>query len=294
MNHLSRTAFLDVKSKPAVQAELLWVYRGKADPLIWSQFVDAPCTVIFVEKGAIELEWEGGSTRCEADDVFLGREGIRRHRVKKGTILFSIGFDFHWSNGLSVFDKGLNLRLVQGRTRSRPCRQLAKVSLKLFQRLHPGRRYISFKESLKDDPGDLFAYSLGKAVSWEWFQELLQALAALKISPAVPGSEDSVVRKVREMLDAWPLDKPFTLEKITPHAAVGWRRVQQLFRKELRVTPRDYFERRRLLQAKARLREAGVSIKEVASELGFQNLPHFSVWFRNRIGKPPRSFQLDR
>jgi AraC-like DNA-binding protein len=34
------------------------------------------------------------------------------------------------------------------------------------------------------------------------------------------------------------------------------------------------------------------TVKEVAFELGFSSLSHFSAWFRRQHGLPPREFRL--
>jgi len=44
--------------------------------------------------------------------------------------------------------------------------------------------------------------------------------------------------------------------------------------------------RQRLLQPESR-------IKEVAIELGFIHLPHFSKWFKQHTGKTPREMRKD-
>ena len=57
--------------------------------------------------------------------------------------------------------------------------------------------------------------------------------------------------------------------------------------------PLGYFERRRFQHAIALLESSPRTVKEIAFELGFSSLPHFSAWFRRRQGMPPRAFRAN-
>jgi len=68
----------------------------------------------------------------------------------------------------------------------------------------------------------------------------------------------------------------------------------RLFRRELQTTPGKYHDRLRVEHARHRLLQPETRIKEVAIELGFTHLPHFSKWFKNACGTTPRAYNQKR
>jgi AraC-like DNA-binding protein len=60
------------------------------------------------------------------------------------------------------------------------------------------------------------------------------------------------------------------------------------------MTPYAYFESLRLEFACRRLRVPDVRIKEVAIDLGFASLSHFSKWFRKHQAQSPRQYRCVR
>jgi AraC-like DNA-binding protein len=67
--------------------------------------------------------------------------------------------------------------------------------------------------------------------------------------------------------------------------------INRLFLRQFRVSSHGYFERRRQAYAIAALQSSARTVKEVAYELGFSSLPHFSAWAKRRLGHSPRVFR---
>ena len=72
--------------------------------------------------------------------------------------------------------------------------------------------------------------------------------------------------------------------------------LNRLFAHQMGISPRRYADSRRLEKGRQLLHLNRHSIKEVAAELGFSSLPHFSAWFRRMEGMSPREYlkNLDR
>jgi len=62
-------------------------------------------------------------------------------------------------------------------------------------------------------------------------------------------------------------------------------------REQYRKSPLKFIKERVLLEAKKLLHSSDKTIKEISFELGFQNLSHFSYFFRTEMGMTPKSYR---
>jgi AraC family transcriptional activator of pobA len=67
--------------------------------------------------------------------------------------------------------------------------------------------------------------------------------------------------------------------------------LSNLFRKISDKSPLQFIHSRRMLEARRLLLHSTSSIKEVAYELGFEDLQTFSRFFKREEGKSPTAFQ---
>lgn len=77
--------------------------------------------------------------------------------------------------------------------------------------------------------------------------------------------------------------------------AVGIHRVQllRLFRRQLHISPHQYYLNRRIQQAKILLKQ-GTPLDETAYELGFADQAHFQRTFKRYTAVTPRQYQKNR
>jgi transcriptional regulator GlxA family with amidase domain len=78
-------------------------------------------------------------------------------------------------------------------------------------------------------------------------------------------------------------------EELAAQVGVSPNHLIRLFRKELQTTPQQLWDRLRLEHARSHLRQPDVRVKEVAIDLGFKHLSHFSKWFKKHTGKTAQS-----
>ena len=285
-----------VLSREEVHAQVHWVYKGAPERWGegWGEFSEIPASVFFVEKGCVELAFEGGRVvACYAGDVFLGCRSVRKHRIALGTRVLSVGYDLTWVTRHPVYAQGLNLRIPAKECATKMVyRKLRTASLALLREFHPERREIDFVTAAHLPPSDAGSSIRQQIAFWMWFSQLQPVFEHHKIAPNFPMARSAIVREVKEIVDRYPLSASFRNIAKTMELPVGWRRVQQLFQEELHQTPHDYFDTRRMDHARRRLRMRGVSVKEVAAELGFHSLSNFSDWFKKSSGLSPRQFLL--
>ena len=71
----------------------------------------------------------------------------------------------------------------------------------------------------------------------------------------------------------------------------GWRHFSRMFREVMGTSAIDYVKRLRIEEAKRRLIRSGCSVADVASEVGFENIPYFHRVFKEVEGISPRAYR---
>lgn len=282
----------------SVSAQLQWAYYG--EPFVenheWSAFMEPNASAFFVERGSVEFEFAADPGRIvtsKVGDLFLGRRSLRRQRIAAGTRLLSIGYDLVWPSGRQVYETGLDVRVPDALSGPSGAlhRKLMNASRMLFKNRHANSVRVDFHVEMQSPHANPLSWVDDQIMFWNWFSHLKLVFDANGICPSsILVARSEIVRKVKDFIDQRPLTTPFRGMPAELGFAVSWRRVQQLFQEELHTTASEYFEARRIVYARRRLRMPGTSVKEVASELGFRSLAHFSAWFKRRIGMPPRDF----
>lgn len=85
--------------------------------------------------------------------------------------------------------------------------------------------------------------------------------------------------------------RPFDLISVLKAWPVSADHGSRLFRQATGLSPLEYYQRRRVQHACARLLDGGRTITEVALELGFSDAAHFSRLFRKYAGLTPRDYR---
>jgi AraC-like DNA-binding protein/mannose-6-phosphate isomerase-like protein (cupin superfamily) len=85
--------------------------------------------------------------------------------------------------------------------------------------------------------------------------------------------------------------RPFDLGVLVRGWPVSADHGSRLFRRATGLSPLEYFQRRRIQHAGARLLDPERSITEVAMELGFADAAHFSRLFGKYAGLTPRAYR---
>lgn len=106
----------------------------------------------------------------------------------------------------------------------------------------------------------------------------------------VPAPDEARLREALAYLQAH-LSDPDVLQKATRQMGVSTRQCQRLFRVAIGCSPSEYLTELRLRKAAILLTTTDLSVSEIALEVGYLSLSHFSNVFRQRFGKTPRAFR---
>ena len=136
--------------------------------------------------------------------------------------------------------------------------------------------------SRRSIPGalDFSANALEEALLWTHVAASGTAGAAL----------DERVRETADYLSAH-LSEPFQMEKLAARCGLSMSRLAHLFKEQTGQTPQQFLERRRMQHACHLLRLTGLSVAEVASEVGYDDPFYFSNRFRRNVGQSPHQFR---
>ncbi len=125
---------------------------------------------------------------------------------------------------------------------------------------------------------------------FEWFEAIAQIMQANGMTIQIPRRIDPRLAAALFVIDNLSSRAPFPAREL---AAAGGLTIGQLNRLCLSAHNRTlygYWEQRRIDQARLLLSSADPSVKEIAFQLGFSQLSHFSAWFKRHTGQSPRHF----
>jgi AraC family transcriptional regulator, arabinose operon regulatory protein len=110
-----------------------------------------------------------------------------------------------------------------------------------------------------------------------------------------PESEQAAIdSRVRAAMDffAGAVNRKVSLEEAADAAGISCSRLSHLFRSQLGQTPLEFLETQRMTRALQLLRITGLSVKEIAAAVGFDNPFYFTLRFKRKMGVSPRTWRL--
>ncbi|MDV6329989.1 helix-turn-helix transcriptional regulator [Asticcacaulis sp. 201] len=124
------------------------------------------------------------------------------------------------------------------------------------------------------------------------FTLLLDEIAAAKVgSLHLPMPQDSRLRMVAEMMLADPADRG-TMETWARYSGIGERTFARLLVKETGMTFGRWRQQLCIVHALQKMAD-GVSIQQVAYELGYDSAASFITMFRKTLGVPPGRYMTN-
>lgn len=134
------------------------------------------------------------------------------------------------------------------------------------------------------------AASRDLSVAERLFEALLSDLDQERsAADAVPGTDrrhTQLASEAASRIDESPQDAP-SLEELSQHAGYTKDHFARVFKKVVGLTPHDYLINARVRRARQLLVESNLSIKEIASALGYRDIYFFSRQFKAKMGITP-------
>ncbi len=116
--------------------------------------------------------------------------------------------------------------------------------------------------------------------------QLLAHIHTSEISARTGHGDGAIVEAARAIMQEH-LEEGLEVETLAHRVGVSYARLLHVFRHYTGLTPYQYFLQLRVRRAQELLREPGVSIKEVAARMRFENQYYFSRLFKKKTGVAP-------
>jgi len=270
-----------------VNTRLIWATQREVEP----EFLHARYTTgnqiiaWLVKHGQITVETGGHTAAARKGEWMFPGTGDGTQIIRPGTIILSIRFSAEWPTGETLFDHGRAtvFPAVQDRSLTRAADALESLVRRA------SRREGFFQ--LEQGTVTVKSYFAIRRAFEDWLSAYVGAMLRMDNQPSMMPKADGRVLQAARLIDDSPPDATLRESTLAHKTGLSVSQLNRLFLHDLGISPKKYMERRRLQEAVLLLQYHRKSIKEVAFELGFSSLPHFSAWFSRHQGMSPRAFQ---
>ncbi|RRJ95107.1 AraC family transcriptional regulator [Opitutaceae bacterium TAV4] len=270
----------------SVRYGLAWAYEGLVPPTARTGTYTSPeVSCWLVRRGNVVLSLPGRrAIRAVAGDwVFVARP-TRHQAFSEDAEILSMHFYFSWPGQEAVIEQPDNV--VFPASEYPELERTARSIVRLVKRHFP--RADAF---LPEEACSLPLYLRLQHLLPLWISAYLEVQARRGTFPKRTGDMDDRVRQAILELDHQPLSRKFSETELMTRTGLGRSQLHLLFVRTTGLTPKRFFERRRLEAARRLIENTRMSAKEIAMDLGFRYESHFSQWFRAKTGQPPLSLR---
>jgi len=121
-------------------------------------------------------------------------------------------------------------------------------------------------------------------------ETLAQVQGALARNKRLGSETQRLARKVMAYIHAHYVED-ISREQMASYAGISERHLTRCFAQETGLSPIDYLNRFRVLQARRLLDESGMNITEIMNAVGFRDSSYFSRIFRREVGMSPTAYR---
>lgn len=284
---MSSSPRLSLHDWSCLRTELVWIYdhapHARSRHGIFDHREDNWSW--FMRRGEVRVETSAGKRLvARAGQWMLPPAEMHRHDFSDDAELISVRHRCRWPAGDNIFDAppAVVLDGVEYPALEKTARRLERFARGRF----PAPSHHQHLQQAADFPEFLRFQRL----FFEWIEAWFEARAAAGATPTRGEGDERVARCVR-LLDEAPLAGGFPDAALPRTGGLGSVQIGRLFRRELKLTPLQYWERRRLETARLRLETTDRPVKEVAADLGFRSDSHFTVWFKRHTRLNPGAWR---
>lgn len=106
-------------------------------------------------------------------------------------------------------------------------------------------------------------------------------------SKEVYDTEDVFISKVRQIIEENMADSDFAMPQLCQILSMSRSQLLRKMKALVDISPSDFIRMHRLQKAKTMLNSSDLTVSEVAYEVGYKDVSHFSRSFREMFGVPP-------
>lgn len=265
-----------------LHAYLIWIYDGPVNPIGRIGDNEAPhLTAWLMRTGSVELRAGDVELIARSGEWLFPPPGQVWRRFSEDARILSVRYRASWPSGEDLFSDGLGVSL---KAKDFPQLERAAKPLANFVK----RRFPNPDIHLLGAPASLGTFLRLRKLFAAWLEASVDALTGAGLIPARMGHIDERLLAAVMLVEKHRLSIPFNTPEIAIKVGLSASQLNRLFQLQFGVSSHGYYERRRREAAIAALRSSSRTVKEIAYELGFSSLPHFSSWTRRQLGYSPR------
>ena len=235
-----------------------------------------PFRVWGITQGSAEVAYADETVRGGAGDWLLLPALVQRQRLAPGTRLTSLAIESPTPEGAAL------LRAIRPQRLAPPASELIAAAEGLL-RWAEAHAVHQPSQRLRLLPVTAAAYGEQQAL----LCRLVGVLAGYAPGASSGSSTDTRLRSLWSTLAAHAAESFPPVALMESCTGLGWRRLEQLCRRDWGQSPREIHQHMRLNEAFRRLNDDERPIKEVARALGFASADRFSHWLRRATGQSP-------
>lgn len=265
----------------ALRYWLVWGYEGPVPAqALEGVYTNRDISCWLIRRGKVELTTAGETVTARKGQWVFVAVPKRRQVFSKDAEILSLHVHFSWPGNEPVIRQRKNVVLDAA---GHP--QLERTAVPLVRMVR--RHFPATTAFLPDERCSLPFFLQAQNQLPQWLSAYLTAQATLGVFPRRLEWDDDRLLEVFAELDGRSLGQKFSEGELVRRSGLGRSQLNALFVRAAGLTPRRYFERRRLEAASRLLEHTGMGIKEVAADLGFRHESHFSQWFKTHLGAAP-------
>ena len=275
-----------------VQSRLVWANEREVEP----EFLDPGVTnttrgqndsvVWFLKEGEVTVTYAKATIRAKAGQWIFLRAEDGRQRFAAGSRLISMRFHLRLRGGEPLFARRRDLVLTEAQ-----CPRLTTTARALvaeFGRVDAlGTLWVARERLTLVDNLRIEAAFMG------WLGAYVEAMEAAGETATLAGERDKRAAKALILIEDHRMRDKFSEAALARQCGLSVNQLGRVFRREMGVSPFQYYEKQRLELARHALAESSLPVKEISFELGFGSSPHFSNWFAERTGTSPRNYRTN-
>ena len=265
--------------------QLAWVYAGSPEKNYQTGHFEAqPQAAWLIRKGTVSLKFSLGTETYKAGQWVFPKveEGVQK--FSDDAEILSIRFVAEWPSGELLFDRS--------KSHSRPMSELRNFT-RLSERLARvvSREYPGVYSQLLHARGSHRFYFGFQRLLYGWIQAYSQVMEGFGLTAHTIEPIDDRIRGAIHTMETQSLCRLLRGKTLAAESGLSVSQFNKLFHRDIGTTPKEYWENKRINNARTALLGSKKSIKSIALDLGFSSLPHFSGWVKKRLGKSPRELR---
>lgn len=263
---------------------LVWIYEGAPRTSGKTTAHTDHVTAWYLSAGRVEVILDEVRTVAVKGDWLLLPPGQHDRIFSEDACILSLHFNARWITGQQLFSFESALLLSPELTRG--WLKLCRPMLQLVRQCYP--------DAYNKLPAEHATFDQYTSLNTDfqfWLRRVLDALRTYGVEIFLPQTRDSRVLGMVRWLDALSVQHPFRMSAMATAFGLSAAQVNRLFCADVGITPKRYFESRRLKFAQAALASTGQAIKEISYQAGFRHQSEFTAWFKKYMGKSPSGYR---